>query len=329
VRGRGRAHSMMRCFVSARKSLDTTPLPLLSPPSSSLEYINSILLTGEVAGLFAKDELLAMSADLRNAFVAARPGAADTTDNLKQYFIDCVRDNLHIVLCMSPVNPKFPERARKFPGLISGTTIDWFLPWPEEALVSVSRGYLTDFQVEADDAVKEQLIIYMGQIHGVVVEVCEEYFSSNRRHVYQTPKSFLSFLLKYKALYQQKLAEVQVKESRVNMGLKKLLQGAADVEAMKIVLAEEQKKLVKVRARGRGQARTLGRHRCRPATASAIAASFCCPRTPPSSAAGNGGHEQDARVPRGVERRGREGGCHGRDDQGELRVRGCSHQDRA
>ena len=35
---------------------------------------------------------------------------------------------------MSPVNPKVPERARKFPGLISGTTIDWFLPWPEEAL---------------------------------------------------------------------------------------------------------------------------------------------------------------------------------------------------
>jgi dynein heavy chain len=34
-----------------------------------------------------------------------------------------------------------------------------------------------------------------------------------------------------------------VKEERVNLGLKKLIQGAEDVEAMKIVLAEEQKKL--------------------------------------------------------------------------------------
>lgn len=25
---------------------------------------------------------------------------------MKQYFIDCVRDNLHLILCMSPLNPK-------------------------------------------------------------------------------------------------------------------------------------------------------------------------------------------------------------------------------
>lgn len=31
---------------------------------------------------------------------------------MKQYFIDCVRDNLHLILCMSPLNPKFPIRAR-------------------------------------------------------------------------------------------------------------------------------------------------------------------------------------------------------------------------
>ena len=68
-----------------------TPATLPRPPSpfflraeNFLEFLNSILLTGEVAGLFAKDELLAMSADLRNAFVAARPGLPDSTDNLKQ-----------------------------------------------------------------------------------------------------------------------------------------------------------------------------------------------------------------------------------------------------
>jgi hypothetical protein len=65
-----------------------------------LEFMNSILLTGEVAGLFAKDEMLTMSTDLRPAFLAARPGVPDSLDNLKQYFVDCVRDNLHVVLCM-------------------------------------------------------------------------------------------------------------------------------------------------------------------------------------------------------------------------------------
>lgn len=42
----------------------------------------------------------------------ARPGQEETWDNMKQYFIDCVRDNLHLIMCMSPLNPKFPIRAR-------------------------------------------------------------------------------------------------------------------------------------------------------------------------------------------------------------------------
>lgn len=36
----------------------------------------------------------------------------------------------------SPVGAKFARRAQQFPGLINGCTIDWFLPWPEEALTS-------------------------------------------------------------------------------------------------------------------------------------------------------------------------------------------------
>ncbi|RYE83177.1 MAG: hypothetical protein EOO65_04375, partial [Methanosarcinales archaeon] len=210
-----------------------------------LEYFNSILTTGDVAGLFAKDEMMAMTADLQASFAKERPGIPDTPDNLKQYFIDCVRDNLHVVLCMSPVSAKFAERARRFPGLISGTTINWFLPWPEEALMAVSRGLLSDYSVEAEPATKQQLMLHMGAAHSIVVHVCEEYFSSNRRHVYQTPKSFLSFLANYRSLYGVKLAETQKKEQNVNRGLEKLIKGAEDVEGLKKVLAVEQVKLVK------------------------------------------------------------------------------------
>ena len=48
-------------------------------------------------------------------------------------------------LCFSPVGPQFAKRAQQFPGLINGTTIDWFLPWPEEALISVAEKFLDDF----------------------------------------------------------------------------------------------------------------------------------------------------------------------------------------
>lgn len=133
-----------------------------------LELLNSVLMTGEVPGLFAKDEMMAMTADLRGSFLKNRAGLEDTQDNLKQYFTDCVRDNLHLMLCMSPLNPKFPERARRFPGIISSPTIDWFLAWPEEALVAVSRGFIGNFEMSCSSEIKDNLMTHMGMVHNCV-----------------------------------------------------------------------------------------------------------------------------------------------------------------
>ena len=66
-----------------------------------------------------------------------------------------------------------------------------------------------------------------------------------RRHVYQTPTSYLAFLQFYKRVYATKLAEVERKASNVRVGLEKLAKGAEDVESMKVVLAEEEVKLQK------------------------------------------------------------------------------------
>ena len=38
-----------------------------------LEFVNSILLTGDIPGLFAKDEIMAITADLRNTFLEGAP----------------------------------------------------------------------------------------------------------------------------------------------------------------------------------------------------------------------------------------------------------------
>lgn len=66
---------------------------------------------------------------------------------------------------------KRKKTNRKFPGLISGPTIDWFLPWPEEALVAVSHGLVAEFPMDCPADVKSLLMTHMGVVHRMVTEV--------------------------------------------------------------------------------------------------------------------------------------------------------------
>ena len=51
-------------------------------------------------------------------------------DAVFNHFISRVRNNLHVVLCMSPVGDAFRTRCRMFPSLVNCCTIDWFTEWP-------------------------------------------------------------------------------------------------------------------------------------------------------------------------------------------------------
>ena len=42
------------------------------------------------------------------------------------FFVERIRQNLHVILTMSPIGDAFRNRLRKFPSLINCCTIDWF-----------------------------------------------------------------------------------------------------------------------------------------------------------------------------------------------------------
>jgi dynein heavy chain len=68
-----------------------------------LEYINNILSSGEIASLFPKEELEEMLNNLMPIFKKKNPKAIPTLDNLYEFFIKQAMNNLHLVLCFSPV----------------------------------------------------------------------------------------------------------------------------------------------------------------------------------------------------------------------------------
>jgi dynein heavy chain len=203
-----------------------------------LEYVNSLLATGEIVGLFAKDEREGMASEVRNDFVRDCPTLEENLLNLYNYLLARLRDNLHIALCFSPVNAKFPVRAQKFPAVFA-VNINWFLPWPEAALVAVSTNFLQQFELDAKQNDRDSLYGLMGSMQAIVNDQCAVYFSRMRKHVYVTPKSYLCLIDFYKTFYKTKYDDINVLEKSVNMGLLKLKEASEQVNQMKVQLAEQ------------------------------------------------------------------------------------------
>lgn len=206
---------------------------------SFLEYLNNILSSGEVANLFSKDEIDEIVGELDPIMKKEAPKIIRTRDNCYDFFINRARENLHIVLCFSPIGEKFRNRALKFPGLISGCTIDWFQQWPEDARVSVSRHFLQEFAIVCTDNVKQQLIEMMSFVHNYVGELCVTFYERLRRQTYVTPKTLLSFLESFKKLYKIKYDDIQVQADRMQKGIFKLVEAAASIEVLKVELIEK------------------------------------------------------------------------------------------
>lgn len=167
-----------------------------------------------------------------------------TRDTLYDFFIQRCRSNLHVVLCFSPIGQKFRNRSLKFPGLISGCTMDWFQPWPEDARIAVSHHYLAQYPMECTDNARDEVIKAMSFIHQNVSETCDEYYGRFRRQIFVTPKTLLTHLDSYKEMYVEKIQNIQMLSKRMESGLIKLDEGAAAVKLLQAELMEQNKKML-------------------------------------------------------------------------------------
>ncbi len=74
--------------------------------------------------------------------IAAKLKKPDSPEMLWNIFINNIRENLHVILCMSPVGDSLRQRCRKFPSIINCSTLIWFSGWPKEALYEVAKRHL-------------------------------------------------------------------------------------------------------------------------------------------------------------------------------------------
>ncbi|XP_047601385.1 dynein axonemal heavy chain 6 isoform X2 [Lutra lutra] len=200
-----------------------------------LEDINNILNSGEVPNLFEKDEL-------EQVLAATRPRAKEVgisegnRDEVFQHFISRVRQKLHIVLCMSPVGEAFRSRCRMFPSLVNCCTIDWFVQWPREALLSVSKTFFTNIDARNEE-LKEKLSLMCVNVHLSVATMAERYYTELRRRYYTTPTSYLELINLFLTMLSGKKQQLVSARDRVKNGLTKLLETNVLVDKMKLELS--------------------------------------------------------------------------------------------
>ncbi|KAI9095538.1 hypothetical protein DFS34DRAFT_182154 [Phlyctochytrium arcticum] len=200
-----------------------------------LEDVNNILNSGEVPNLFEFDEREKILGELRG--VARDKGLPEDRDSVYQFFINRVRDNLHIVFATSPVGETFRMRCRMFPSLVNCCTIDWFDEWPREALLSVSRRFL-EFVDLGSDLMKDKIAEMCVQIHESVGRLATKFWSELRRRYYTTPTSYLELINLYIAMLQEKRKEFGSARDRLRNGLNKLLETNELVAHMQIELEQ-------------------------------------------------------------------------------------------
>jgi len=148
-----------------------------------LEYLNSVLSSGTVSNLFNRDEQGEIVMELIPVMKREFPRRPPTPESVLEYFMSRVRQHLHIALCFSPVGEKFRSRALKFPGLISGCTLDWFQPWPREALIAVARHSLVSFTLMENPEIRTDVEKALGSIQESVAEVAKEYFQRSVSYI--------------------------------------------------------------------------------------------------------------------------------------------------
>ena len=115
---------------------------------SFLEDINNVLNTGEIPNLMGPEDKDKIINGVRPVVIEMK--RVDTIETINSTFIERVRDNLHITLCMSPVGDTLRVRCRMFPSLVNCCTLNWFSRWPEEALLYVSSEFLKKVEVKEE-----------------------------------------------------------------------------------------------------------------------------------------------------------------------------------
>ncbi|KAK0178126.1 hypothetical protein PV328_002104, partial [Microctonus aethiopoides] len=209
-----------------------------------LEDISNILNSGEVPNLFNVEDKAEICEKMRQ--IDRQRERSMQTDGtvvaLFNLFVQIAREQLHIVLAMSPIGDGFRNRIRTFPAIVNCCTIDWLQPWPEDALLAVSTRFLGE--IELSEHERKAGINMCQYFHTSTQILSDEFLTRLGRYNYVTPTSYLEMINTFKDLLSRKRKEILRSKTRYEGGIDCLDSTREQVKIMQETLKELQPMLI-------------------------------------------------------------------------------------
>ncbi|XP_042887569.1 cytoplasmic dynein 2 heavy chain 1-like [Penaeus japonicus] len=197
--------------------------------SAFLEVINSLLMAGEIPGLYTSEELDPLLMPLRDE--AAHEGFRGSQ---YAYFASRVKTNLHVALIMDSSNQDFTLQCESNPALYKQCAVLWMEGWSRETMVQIPSMLLKESELDTKDKVEFQ------QTFLAIHESLPVHLS--------TPRRYLVLLNTYRTIYNTKKEGVLHRQGHLKAGVAKLNEAREVVSKLKAEAREQEVRLAEKQA---------------------------------------------------------------------------------
>jgi hypothetical protein len=189
-----------------------------------LEDLSNLLIDCEIPHLFARDEMEGIKAEL-----AQMEMLSDV--DYWELFMERVRRNLHIILVFSPFGSIFKDSMLSFTALRNETTIDWYMPWSQDALESVAGASLGKAAI-GDPAFVHSIVTACVKIHKSVEEMSQRFLKETKRFTACTPSRYFELLTTFQRKLKKKEKETTELIEKYENGCEKIKVTRAQIQTM-------------------------------------------------------------------------------------------------
>jgi dynein heavy chain len=201
-----------------------------------LDDIHSLAKCGEIPDLFSNDE--------KNQIINEISANSTSGREIMVWsnFIETVRKNLHLTLCLNPKGTKFAQYLSQYPSLVKNMTINWFSDLTAESLYELAINQLSDTLIENPQKMKNIVEGFVA-VHNSVKQVFAKIVTSPIFYHSVTVSDFLDMIKNFKAIGETKKMEVQSNMRKLKLGLTRLEKTKQSVEKISKELEINKKQL--------------------------------------------------------------------------------------